>query len=68
MASIFSTEGGPTEDDHIPFVRMGVNAVDLIDFDKTYWHTAEDTIDKLSAHSFDVVGNVLLAVLRALES
>jgi Zn-dependent M28 family amino/carboxypeptidase len=63
----FLENGGATEDDHIPFVRRGVPAVDLIDFDKSYWHTAEDTMDKLSAHSFEVVGNVLLAVLRELE-
>jgi Zn-dependent M28 family amino/carboxypeptidase len=63
----FLEQGGPTEDDHIPFVRMGVNAVDLIDFDKTYWHTPEDTLDKLSAHSFEVVGTVLMEVLRELE-
>ncbi len=64
----FLAQGGPTEDDHIPFLRMGVNAVDLIDFDKTYWHTPEDTMDKLSPHSFEVVGNVLMEVLKQLES
>jgi Zn-dependent M28 family amino/carboxypeptidase len=63
----FLPHGGPTEDDHMPFVRMGVNALDLIDFDKDYWHTPRDTMDKLSAHSFEVVGAVLLDVLRQLE-
>jgi glutaminyl-peptide cyclotransferase len=63
----FLDQGGPTEDDHIPFLRMGVNAVDLIDFDKSYWHTPADTIDKLSPHSFEVVGTVLMEVLRELE-
>lgn len=63
----FLDTGGPTDDDHMPFVRMGVEAVDLIDFDKTYWHTPQDTIDKLSAHSFEVVGAVLTAVLNELE-
>ena len=60
---------GATDDDHMPFVRMGVNAVDLIDFDtskKTYWHTPEDTIDKLSTHSFEVLGAVLTEVLKQL--
>lgn len=64
----FLDSGGPTDDDHMPFVKMGVDAVDLIDFDKTYWHTPEDTIDKLSAHSFEVVGAVLMQVLKELES
>lgn len=58
------------EDDHLPFVRRGVNALDLIDFDygprNDYWHTEKDTTDKLSAHSLEVVGNVLVAVLRKL--
>jgi hypothetical protein len=63
----FLETGGPTDDDHMPFVRMGVEAVDLIDFDKNYWHTPQDTIDKLSPHSFEVVGTVLTAVLNELE-
>ena len=65
----FDTNGGATDDDHIPFVKMGVNAVDLIDFDtskKTYWHTPADTLDKLSAHSFEVLGAVLTEVLKEL--
>jgi Zn-dependent M28 family amino/carboxypeptidase len=63
----FLRQGGATEDDHMPFLRMGVNAVDLIDFNKDYWHTPRDTMDKLAAHSFDVVGAVLLDVLKQLE-
>ena len=63
----FLPTGGPTEDDHIPFLKLGVNALDLIDFDKDYWHTPQDTIDKLAAHSFDVVADVLLHVLKQLE-
>lgn len=60
------------EDDHMPFVRKGVNALDLIDFDygpnNAYWHDEKDTMDKVSAHSLEVVGNVLVAVLRKLQS
>lgn len=52
------------EDDHLPFIRAGVPAVDLIDFeygpDNRYWHTREDTLDKLSPGSFEVVGEVIL--------
>lgn len=68
----FLAAGGGVIDDHVPFVRLGVPAVNLIDFhygtDNGYWHTTEDTMDKLSAHSLEVVGNVLLEVLRRLES
>jgi len=62
----------PMEDDHMPFVRKGVNALDLIDFDygpnNAYWHDEQDTIEKVSAHSLEVVGNVMVAVLRKLQS
>ena len=68
----FLDTGFATEDDHLPFLRKGVQALDLIDFDygpdNAYWHTPQDTMDKLSAHSLDVVGNVVVAVLRKLES
>jgi glutaminyl-peptide cyclotransferase len=64
----FLDSGSDIEDDHIPFVRLGVNALDLIDFDygpdNRYWHTDQDTMDKLSAHSLEVVGNVLLEMIR----
>jgi Zn-dependent M28 family amino/carboxypeptidase len=63
----FLRDGGATEDDHIPFLRRGASALDLIDFDYPPWHTPDDTVDKLSAHSFEVVGNVLTEVIRKLE-
>jgi Zn-dependent M28 family amino/carboxypeptidase len=50
---------GPIEDDHVPFLRLGVPALDLIDFDYPPWHTDEDTIDKLSAQSLEIVGSVV---------
>ncbi len=63
----FTKQGSPTEDDHMPFVRMGVNAADVIDLNYRPWHTPADTMDKLSAHSFQVVGEVMIAVLKQLE-
>lgn len=50
-------------DDHTPFLQAGITAVDIIDFDYPYWHTTEDTLDKLSAESLDAVGDTLLAWL-----
>jgi len=71
LGRFFLNLGGAVEDDHVPFLRRGVQAVDLIDFDygpnNSWWHTERDTIDKLSAESFQVVGTVLLEVLRKLE-
>jgi glutaminyl-peptide cyclotransferase len=68
----FARNMQPISDDHLPFVRLGVNAIDLIDFDygpnHSYWHTGQDTLDKLSAASFDVVGKVMIEVLHKLET
>ncbi|RPI33372.1 MAG: M28 family peptidase [Chloroflexota bacterium] len=50
-------------DDHTPFLEAGIPAVDLIDFDYPYWHTTQDTPDKVSAESLDAVGETLLAWL-----
>ena len=55
------------EDDHAPFLQAGVPATLLIDFDFPPWHTAHDTLDKVSARSLQVVGDVLLDALPALE-
>jgi glutaminyl-peptide cyclotransferase len=46
-------------DDHLPFARQGIPAVDIIDFDYPYWHTIEDTCDKISPESLERVGRVL---------
>jgi hypothetical protein len=48
-------------DDHVPFLEAGIPAVDIIDFDYPYWHTAADTADKVSAASLQIVGETLLA-------
>jgi Zn-dependent M28 family amino/carboxypeptidase len=47
------------EDDHTPFLEAGIPAVDIIDFDYPYWHTAADTLDKVSPNSLQIVGRVL---------
>jgi Zn-dependent M28 family amino/carboxypeptidase len=46
-------------DDHVPFAQRGIPAVDIIDFDYPYWHTTQDTPDKVSAESLMRVGHVL---------
>ncbi|HJQ14810.1 MAG TPA: M28 family peptidase [Anaerolineales bacterium] len=46
-------------DDHTPFLEVGIPAVDIIDFDYPYWHTAQDTPDKVSAESLQAVGETL---------
>ncbi len=60
-------------DDHTPFVAGGIPAVDIIDFEygsapgkNDYWHTTEDTMEKLSAESLQSVGRVVVRVLNKL--
>ncbi len=50
-------------DDHIPFIQLGITAIDIIDFDYPYWHTIEDTLDKVSSQSLGQVGQTLEAWL-----
>jgi Zn-dependent M28 family amino/carboxypeptidase len=61
-----------TDDDHTPFVQRGVPCADLIDFDYGYnnvfWHTPQDTIDKLNANSLLISGNVILETVRLLDA
>jgi glutaminyl-peptide cyclotransferase len=64
----FLDDSMAVEDDHMPFLRLGVPAALLIDFDFPPWHTADDTLDKVSARSLTVVGNVLLDALPAVEA
>ena len=62
----------PVEDDHIEFLQAGVHAVDIIDLNHYaqagWWHTREDTLDKISARSLQIVGDVLMAALPSIEA
>ena len=51
-------------DDHIPFLERGVPAALLIDLDYPYWHTVEDTLDKVSPESLERVGRVMQTLLE----
>jgi hypothetical protein len=50
-------------DDHLPFVDAGIVAVDIIDFDYPYWHTVQDTCDKVAPESLERVGRLLEELL-----
>jgi len=58
-------------DDHLAFVERGVPSIDLIDLDygpnNSYHHTAQDTMDKISAHSLTIDGDVILETIRLLD-
>jgi glutaminyl-peptide cyclotransferase len=56
-------------DDHFSFIRRGVAGCDLIDFSvrDTYWHTPQDTLDKVDPQSLAIVGQVLARTLPRFE-
>jgi glutaminyl-peptide cyclotransferase len=55
-------------DDHEPFLKAGIDSLDIIQLNSyPYWHTAEDTLDKVSPKSLKIVGDVLLSSLPGIE-
>jgi len=55
-------------DDHVALQKAGIHAIDVVDFNygpgNSYWHTTDDTIDKVSAASLQIVGDVAVALVR----
>jgi Zn-dependent M28 family amino/carboxypeptidase len=68
LGAFFDAEPFDVEDDHIPFVRAGVPAVDIIDLEFDAWHQAGDTLDAVSPRGLQIVGDVLLSALPQIES
>ena len=68
MDAYFIDERMEVEDDHVAFLRAGIPAVDIIDLDYPPWHTPDDTLDKVSARSMEIVGTVLLDALPKIEA
>jgi glutaminyl-peptide cyclotransferase len=68
--SIFLNEETSAQDDHDSFLKRGVPAVDVIsDFSRNgYWHTPQDTMDKISAKNLAIVGHVFLETLKRLQA
>jgi glutaminyl-peptide cyclotransferase len=64
----FSDRYISTLDDHIPFLEEGVDAIDIIDLDYAYWHTPEDTLDKLSPENMKMVAEIVLRSLPKIAS
>ena len=62
--STFAGSGIEITDDHIEFIRVGVPTIDVIDLDYPWWHTKDDTLDKISAESLQLVGDVMVLVVR----
>jgi len=59
---------GVGDDDHSPFLRAGIDALDIIQLNSyPYWHTKEDTLDKISAKSLKIVGDAVIVSLPKIE-
>jgi len=71
-ADIFLNESQSVEDDHDPFLKRKVPSVDVIDLDREhdvpYWHTPQDTLDKISAKSLAITGHVFLESVKKLQA
>jgi glutaminyl-peptide cyclotransferase len=71
LKSILSQIRAPVEDDHIPFLDIGIPAVDIIDLNygpgNSFHHTLEDTLDKISSQSMEKTGALVLEMLPALQ-
>lgn len=66
---IFVSQEQTIDDDHQPFLERGVAAVDLIDYNgfQLYWHTTQDTLDKVSPRSLAIVGHVVLGSVAEIQ-
>jgi glutaminyl-peptide cyclotransferase len=58
LRSHFTYLGRELIDDHTPLNAIGIPTIDVIDYDFAWWHTADDTIDKVSAESLQIIGSV----------
>ncbi len=65
---VFLDQAFEVEDDHAAFLEAGVPAVDIIDLDYSAWHTANDTLEAVSARSLQAVGDVVLGALPTIEA
>ena len=63
LAPFQQSVGAAILDDHVPLIKAGIPMVNIIDFTYPYWHTLEDTVDKCSPKSLDVVGTLVMSII-----
>jgi glutaminyl-peptide cyclotransferase len=67
-SGVFINDATAIEDDHQSFSTRGVRTVDIIDLEIPYWHTPQDTLDKISSKSLAVVGHVFVESVKQLQA
>lgn len=67
---IFIDQSTEVSDDHLSFLSRGVPAADIVDLENSagYWHTPQDTMDKISAKNLGIVGHVILESVKELQA
>jgi glutaminyl-peptide cyclotransferase len=65
--SVFVNDGATIEDDHLSFLKRDIPSTDIIDLDVPYWHTAQDTLDKVDPRTLAITGHVLIETVPELE-
>jgi len=64
---VFVGDRADIDDDHIPFLKRGVPSVDIIDLEVPYWHTPQDTLDKIDPRTLAITGHVMISSLPEIE-
>lgn len=63
LDSFQDRDGPAVMDDHVPLIQAGIPMVNIIDFDYPHWHTLEDTVDKCSPKSLEIVGKLVVSLI-----
>jgi hypothetical protein len=68
--TVFANEASAVEDDHLSFLSRHVPSVDVIGLDSaaSYWHTPQDTLDKVSGKTLGITGHVFLESIKQLQT
>ena len=66
--NVFVNDRADISDDHLSFLKRDIPSVDIIDLDVPYWHTPQDTLDKVDPRTLAITGHVLIESVPELEN
>jgi glutaminyl-peptide cyclotransferase len=67
-SAVFVQDQTAIEDDHLSFSKRNVPTLDIIDLEIPYWHTPQDTLDKISSKTLAIVGHVFVEGIKQLQA